>query len=505
MDQIWGLKRSVTDAKVVGVCAALSERWRLDPLVVRMATVILMLSAGIGVVLYVAAGLLLPREGENTAPLERAFPVVRTWSKRNLLVGTLVVAAVFAVMGGSVFPLSVMPVMVIAAAWYFGYQLPKQRAVQASTPAALPAPGMTASAVTAPTVPVRPGPQFGPQSGPPRPDPHIMPPPLPAAGVEPAVAPPRPQTPDEEPSLAEIVAEMERATVEQRVEDQTPAPLEAAPADTPAPATEERTLADIVAEMDRKTTTRQAEDPVGEPWPPAAQYSRPPEAHYVPPPVAPSPHDDAPRGARPSRSSSKVARRLRLIVLITMVLAVGGLAALTAAGVTVAPVMWAAVPAAVAAAGLVISGWLGRRPRWLMAITLVTTLVAVGINSSQYLAQFDDPRRFEEPIVITELPGDDISSMTHDVTVDLTGVELNQDAHLVVRANLGDVSVQLPRHVNVVVHADSRMGEVINRESGEKITTEPARVTWQFPADREGAPTLTLDLSSELGDVEVHR
>ena len=92
MDDLWGLQRSVTDAKVAGVCAALADRWRIDPLVVRMATVIAMLSAGVGVVLYTAAAVMLPREGEEHSPLERSFPDARQWSKRNLAVAMLIAA-----------------------------------------------------------------------------------------------------------------------------------------------------------------------------------------------------------------------------------------------------------------------------------------------------------------------------------------------------------------------------------------------------------------------------
>ena len=92
-----------------------------------------------------------------------------------------------------------------------------------------------------------------------------------------------------------------------------------------------------------------------------------------------------------------------------------------------------------------------------------------------------------------------------DHLLDLTGLDLTEDARLAVRSDLGDISVTLPEHITVVVHADSRLGNLSNEETDETITEIPASATWEFPADRPDAPTLTLDLSSEVGDVEVER
>ncbi|NLT29317.1 MAG: PspC domain-containing protein [Propionibacterium sp.] len=533
MDDLWGLQRSVTDAKVAGVCAALADRWRIDPLVVRMATVIAMLSAGVGVVLYTAAAVMLPREGEEHSPLERSFPDARQWSKRNLAVAMLIAAAAFAVIIGSMFPLSVMPTLVIAAAWYFGYQLPKQRAVNADAPAALPAGGPPRTTGHAPSSPqpqffphyrTAAGPTSGPPLLPPRAPQQATPPPLPVEPVQPVAANPTedaaapdaapPVADEQERTLAEIVAEMEQ----QATPDDVP---HAGPSDTPE---EERTLADIVAEMEQQAASAPAVTVQAAPDTPAPADTGSPTAR--PEPDRPPSFDDAaftdplafdrpsPAGMAPAGSAATVSRephrspaaqRLRWIVPALMLLAVGGLGIATAAGVAVAPALWVAVPAAVAAAGLVVSGFIGRRPRGLMAITIITTLIAVGIGSSQYLAGFTEFERFDEPLVLTELPADDISSTVDDLDLDLTGLDLTEDARLAVRSDLGDISVTLPEHITVVVHADSRLGNLSNEETDETITEIPASATWEFPADRPDAPTLTLDLSSEVGDVEVER
>src|SRR5665647_2880111 len=45
------LHRSVTDARVAGVCGGIAERYRIDPLLVRLAAVIIALSSGVVLVL----------------------------------------------------------------------------------------------------------------------------------------------------------------------------------------------------------------------------------------------------------------------------------------------------------------------------------------------------------------------------------------------------------------------------------------------------------------------
>jgi phage shock protein PspC (stress-responsive transcriptional regulator) len=50
---------------IAGVCAAIAERTRIHPLLVRLVFVVLALAKGIGVLLYVVLWALLPNDGER--------------------------------------------------------------------------------------------------------------------------------------------------------------------------------------------------------------------------------------------------------------------------------------------------------------------------------------------------------------------------------------------------------------------------------------------------------
>jgi phage shock protein PspC (stress-responsive transcriptional regulator) len=57
------LYRSRTDRVLGGVCGGLAQYFRIDPIIVRLAAVALVLAGGAGVLLYIAALLLVPEEG----------------------------------------------------------------------------------------------------------------------------------------------------------------------------------------------------------------------------------------------------------------------------------------------------------------------------------------------------------------------------------------------------------------------------------------------------------
>lgn len=68
-----GLTRSTEDRVVAGVCGGIAARLGVDPIVVRLATVVLTLANGVGLVAYVSAWHLLPDdEGVEAPPVRRA-------------------------------------------------------------------------------------------------------------------------------------------------------------------------------------------------------------------------------------------------------------------------------------------------------------------------------------------------------------------------------------------------------------------------------------------------
>jgi len=66
-----GLYRSDTDRVVGGVCSGLAQYLRVDALFVRIAFVVLGMIQGIGVILYLAAWVLLPEKGIEDYDQER--------------------------------------------------------------------------------------------------------------------------------------------------------------------------------------------------------------------------------------------------------------------------------------------------------------------------------------------------------------------------------------------------------------------------------------------------
>ncbi|NMI89151.1 PspC domain-containing protein [Nanohaloarchaea archaeon] len=61
MDRLY---RSEEDKVLGGVCGGLAEKYDLDPSLVRLATLVIVLTAGIGLPLYLAAWLIVPPESE---------------------------------------------------------------------------------------------------------------------------------------------------------------------------------------------------------------------------------------------------------------------------------------------------------------------------------------------------------------------------------------------------------------------------------------------------------
>ena len=56
------LYKSVTDKKIAGVCGGLAQYFGIDSTVVRLVLVLAVLFAGVGVLAYIIAALVMPTE-----------------------------------------------------------------------------------------------------------------------------------------------------------------------------------------------------------------------------------------------------------------------------------------------------------------------------------------------------------------------------------------------------------------------------------------------------------
>jgi phage shock protein PspC (stress-responsive transcriptional regulator) len=61
------LYRSRKDRWVAGVCAGLAEYFGIDPIIVRIVVLLLILSAGAGLLAYIIAWLVVPEEPQEPA------------------------------------------------------------------------------------------------------------------------------------------------------------------------------------------------------------------------------------------------------------------------------------------------------------------------------------------------------------------------------------------------------------------------------------------------------
>ncbi len=90
------LRRTGRDRRIAGVAGGLARHLDIDPVILRVAFVVLIFFGGAGLILYAAVWLLVPRDGSDTAPIRLD---VRSRTVALYLVGVI---AVLALLGDSV-------------------------------------------------------------------------------------------------------------------------------------------------------------------------------------------------------------------------------------------------------------------------------------------------------------------------------------------------------------------------------------------------------------------
>ncbi|HEX2856504.1 MAG TPA: PspC domain-containing protein [Propionibacteriaceae bacterium] len=109
------LRREPQGARLAGVCQGLALRTGIDVRLIRVATVVLALSGGLGVALYASGWLLLPTAGRADLPLARVLPPAQNWDGHTRLAITAVITAAVWLVAGSSTPFGLAPALVIAA------------------------------------------------------------------------------------------------------------------------------------------------------------------------------------------------------------------------------------------------------------------------------------------------------------------------------------------------------------------------------------------------------
>lgn len=450
--------RSATDTKLAGVCGGAAERWGVDPVLVRVGAVLLALTGGVGVILYVAAWLLLPVAGQGRAVVDDLFGGAAARWPRELWVTLVVVASVLSLaVFGAVSPFGPLPAFALLALWWFGFRRPRvrQRREAARRQAQEPAPYA-----------VPPGSPAGPTwQGPPTP-------------------------------FTQAAYAWQARVAEVRSGVWAPAPLRQAQGATPAavppfqtrgPAAPVPAPAPFVAPQDPEAAAQAAflaePDPVG-------LYDEP-----APLPVV-----------RPG--ASLAARRLRLVTLTVLGLTWLGLGVADAAGVAVGLAVYAGSGLLVLALGLVAATRLGRA-RGLLPAAAVVAVAAVAVSGFVGPALSapvrNATRLAAHPVAYTSaaaFPAGGDSLDVGELDVDLTGLRLGADATYAADVDGGRIVVRTPPGVGVRLRYDVDAGHVTAYGSPVDAGTDLTEERLVVPPT-VGQHTLTLDLSVDTGTIEV--
>lgn len=450
MPSTWTLHRSAADTKLAGVCGGIAERWGLDPVLVRVGFVLLALTGGIGVILYLAGWLLLPVGGTDRAAVDDLFGGAAARWPRELWITLVVVACVvaFAVFG-AISPFGVAPAIALAALWFFGFHRPRSRRARGN-PAGQPGAPTGSSAV-----------------GP----------------VPPATTWAGPPTPFTSAAAAwqARVADVRNGVWDAPAWSPVPTPAATTPTATTAVAHAEPQPADP-EELERARFLAEP-DPVG-------LYAEPAPAPVV----------------RPGATLG--ARRLRLVTVTALGLTWLGLGIADAMGAAVSLAVYAGAGLLVVALGLVAATRFGRA-RGLLPVGVLLAGAAV-VTAGFLSPTLAGPAReatglFSHPVTYTSaaaFPADGDQLDTGNLAVDLTGLTLDSDATYRAQVDTGRIVVRTPpgTGVNLRWSVDTGAVEAYHEQvgsgtelHGERLLVPPAT----------GQHTLTLDLTLDTGVVEV--
>ena len=454
MSSIWTIRRSATDAKLAGLCGGVAKHWGVDPLLVRVGWVLLALSGGIGLVLYLAGWLLIPVEGRDRAPVDDMFgESVRRWPK-ELWITLVVIAslAMFAIFGW-LSPFSIGPAIVIAVIWYFGFY--KGRHDKRSSAAQI------STADTRSRLEVREQPQFIRYAGPPSPF------------TEAAVA------------------------WQRRIEEHT---RQVAAADHAAATPAETWPGPPPAGPSHQPPSVSTSLPHSSSDPPAAEHSAflaepDPVGLYVEPPAS----------VPVKLSDMRSARRLRLISLIVLGLTLSGLGMAQALGVAIPLAAYLAAALLVIGLTLVAATWLGMARGLLpLGILLAIAVVIITAAGPALRAPVATASNYAYTNV-ADLPAAGDSEDFGELSVDLSQLEMTSDATYSAHVDLGRLEITVPKDANVLINYTADLGEV--RAYGAEVQAG-SDLSGQIPDPRPTQPrqhTLTLDLSVDAGNIEVQR
>jgi phage shock protein PspC (stress-responsive transcriptional regulator) len=486
MGSIWTIRRSTADRKLTGLCGGIAAHWGIDPLLVRIGGVLLAVSGGIGLVLYLAGWLFIPEQGSERSKLEELIgPKVHKVPRGAWIVIVVVACLIATSIFGTLLPFGLGPALILAGIWYFGYYR---------------------------------GRRPGPASPPSPPETYLQPPP----GIGTTPGQPTPDTPFAQAAEAwrRRVAEASSTGTDTPPAGPDQAAAPQSPRTPPPGAQQPRGYTWSASGMPSAPETSRAAEPAGPVGPPPAgtDFTQPPWATprpedlkaradyfsnpdpvglYRPEPAVPVPVAPARPADRPP------ARRLRLIGLIALGLVLAGLGTADALGAPITAMIYVGASLLVVGLTLVAGTWLGRA-RGVLPVGILLAIALAVVSASGQIGQVRDFARDARVYsTAAELPTAPITKEFGSLELDLSQVDLKRDTTLTANVDFGTLRVKVPDDVNLKVRyqVDNGTARVLDRREqsgsdlGDIIQTET----------RPGAPTLTLHLTMDQGSLEVTR
>jgi phage shock protein PspC (stress-responsive transcriptional regulator) len=529
----YGLVRPREGRYLAGVCAAIARATNTDPVLWRVLLAVLGFFFGIGILVYVAAWIIIPAEGDTASPVEAMLGKGRS----SMSPVTVIILGVFVVVMFGFIVTDPFRAVLLGAAILIGGALLLSRNAGAATPV---------PAGAGPTPAAGPGPWggSGPRggSGPWGGGPQWTPPwnaataagpaaPSPAAGPADSAAGPADSAPGAGSGAPGWPAGTAGAPFDPATSPAGPAGT-AGPGDGPppyagAPGAARRGFDGPPPYAGAPGTGGPAygggaaavppppNDPtLAYPAPPAPPvgYGAPFAPHgpyagggYPPgPPLPPAP--PRPKPPKPPKERSPLgAIAFSLIPVVIGLVAIADLLNLF----TVKPSSYFAAVLFVIALGLLVGTWIGRA-RWLIFLGLAMA-AAVGISSVAESQTANDTSRGREVVwqpSSLQAVRPDYRLAFGEATLDLRDVDFSTatgTTTVSVNMNAGELRIYLPPTVDVSARVDIDAGDARVFDDRTSGFGEPAIDVTDLGTDGDGGGELRLLVHVNTGDVEVTR
>lgn len=491
----YGLVRPREGRYLAGVCAAIGRATNTDPVLWRVLLAVLGFFGGIGILVYVAAWLIIPNEGDTASPVESMLGRGRSsMSPVTVIVLGILVAASFAYIVTDAFRAVLLGAAILVA----GALLLNRdgRNPRPGTPAG-PPPAAPSGNPAGPVVPpvTWPAPSYGaaPSTGP------AATPPMFGTGPGYATA-----TTGATPTVTIPAYDAPPTSATQPVSGV--GPVSGQPAGTTAAQPGWPSTAMPSAGWPSAPVSSTPAAPAGYPTAPPPSGYRPPFAPHgpyaSPTPAAPPPPKPPKPPKRPKERSPLGAVTFSLIFLVLGLVALLDLLDVFAISASA----YFAAALATIALGLLVGTWFGRA-RWLIALGLVT---AAALGTATVAESYDRIRGVDGAVTWAPTDYRDLADRYEnsfgDAVLDLRGIDFaKRDSQVTVAVNFGQATVVVPPNVDVTTVADVNAGDATvfgNRSGG---LDGRLRESTDVGADGPGGGTLRLYIHVNAGNLEVTR